>query len=216
MLVRSSYRTTSYTDTAADLPAVEATFSRRRLKKQVMDALGAAAWQREHETFGYRWTGTDTLTWGSPMDWIRIRMAACLLGNPPEGAAVEQDRLTQYDALRQILNAMESPVLHKLEAAYSFRDALAVERFLGRHPQLIDLLIEAHAHVAEHFGPHVHVVLEVVADPESDTGDQLFAYISTTLPPGEALGRLDRIDEEWFLDKLDVAGGLFNFNLEAA
>jgi hypothetical protein len=216
MLVPTSHRTASYADTAADLPSVEVVFTRRRLKKQVLDALGAAAWQQAHETFGYRWTGTDTLTWGSPTDWIRIRMAVCLLDSPPAVDAVEQNRLTQYDALRQILNAIESPSLHRLEEAYSFRDALAVERFLDRHPQLIDLLIEAHAHVVKHFGPDVHVVLEVVVDPESDIGEQLFAYISTTLTPGEALDRLDRVDEEWFLNQLDVAGGLFNFNLEAA
>jgi len=45
---------------------------------------------------------------------------------------------------------------------------------------------------------------------------ELFAYIRTSLPVDEALSRLDKFDEEWFLDQLDRAGGRFNFNLEFA
>jgi len=58
------------------------------------------------------------------------------------------------------------------------------------------------------------VVLEVVSDPEVEDMDELFAYILTSFPVDEALARLAKLDEEWFLDQLDQVGGRFNFNLE--
>jgi hypothetical protein len=58
------------------------------------------------------------------------------------------------------------------------------------------------------------VTLEVVSDPEVEGVEELFAYILTSLPVNEALARLHRLDEEWFLDQLDRVGGRFNFNLE--
>jgi hypothetical protein len=79
---------------------------------------------------------------------------------------------------------------------------------------LIDVLLEAHAYLQKHFGPDPKVALQVVSDPEAKGGDQLFAYILTPLSVDKALTRLDRIDEEWFLDQLDRTDGLFNFNLE--
>lgn len=216
MLVPTTHRHASYQHADADLPSADTALARQRLKRQVLDALGAAASQPPHKTFGYRRRGTDTLTWGSPKDWLNVRMAACLLDGPPEARSIGENCLLQYEELRQLLSSMEASGLCRLQDHYSFRHAQAVERFLDRHPQLIDLIIEAHPHVAQHFGPEVHVVLEVVRDPEGETSEQLFAYISTTLPACEALACLDRVDEEWFLNQLDVAGGLFNFNLEAA
>jgi hypothetical protein len=98
---------------------------------------------------------------------------------------------------------------------YTFRNAAAVRRFLLAHLSLIGVLVEAYSHLSKYFGPDPRVALEIVSDPEADDGrDQLFAYILTSLPVDEALVRLDRLDEEWFLDQLDQVGGLFNFNLE--
>jgi len=90
----------------------------------------------------------------------------------------------------------------------------AVGRFLHTHPQLIEVLLEASVYLQKHFGPDPQVTLEVVSDPEVEGVEELFAYILTSLPVNEALARLHRLDEEWFLDQLDRVGGRFNFNLE--
>ena len=93
-------------------------------------------------------------------------------------------------------------------------NAAAVGRFLHAYPQLIEVLLEAHVYLQKYFGPDPQVTLEVVSDPEVEGVEELFAYILTSLPVNEALARLDKLDEEWFLDQLDRVGGRFNFNLE--
>ncbi len=82
------------------------------------------------------------------------------------------------------------------------------------YPQLVEVLLEAHVYLQKYFGPDPRVTLEVVSDPEVEGMDELFAYIVTTLSVDEALARLDRLDEEWFLDQIDRVDGRFNFNLE--
>ena len=111
-------------------------------------------------------------------------------------------------------DTIESQRLYQLEEVYSLRDAAAVRRFLHACPQLVEVLLEAHVYLQKYFGPDPQVTLRVVSDPEAESMDELFAYILTPLPVDEALARLDRLDEEWFLDQLDRVDGKFNFNLE--
>ena len=107
-------------------------------------------------------------------------------------------------------------VYAQLEKVYSFRNAEAVRRFLQTHPHLIEVILEAYPYLVKYFGPNPQVMLEVVGDPEAEGLEELFAYILTSLPVDEALARLDKLDQEWFLDQLDRIGGQFNFNLEFA
>jgi len=178
------------------------------LRNLVLDALAASAWQSYRQTFSYRWKGEDTLDWGNLDNWLQIKLARDLVASSP-GAQIQ---LAEYDALRQFI--VESSRLRRLGEFYSFRDMPPVRRFLRAHPQLIDVLLEAHTYLEKHFGPGPLVTLEVVSDPEAVDWDQLFAYILTSLPVDEAQARLDRLDEEWFLGQLDRIGDLFNFNLE--
>ena len=113
-----------------------------------------------------------------------------------------------------LLNIIESRHLHQIEEMYSLRNVAAVRGFLRAYPQLVEVLLEAHIYLQKYFGPDPQVTLAVVSDPEVEGMDELFAYILTPLPVDEALARLDRLDEEWFLDQLDRVGGQFNFNLE--
>jgi hypothetical protein len=50
-------------------------------------------------------------------------------------------------------------------------------------------------------------------DPEVEGLDVLFGYISTDLPVEEALERLERFDEMWFLDAMPDIPARLNFNL---
>lgn len=127
-------------------------------------------------------------------------------------AALNHNIVLVHDTLQELV--AEDPRLHQIEKFYSLRNRTDVRRFLRTHPQLIEVLLDARAHVQEHFGSGIPVVLEVVSDPEVEGWDQLFAYILTSLPVREALAQLNKLDKEWFLDQLDRVDGLFNFNLE--
>ena len=97
---------------------------------------------------------------------------------------------------------------------YSMRDEPAVRGFLDMHPSLGPALLQASPYLKEHFGEDVEVTLEVVGDPEAEGRQELFAYIRTRLAAEEAYARLNRLDEEWFLDRVAQFHGRFNFNLE--
>ena len=101
----------------------------------------------------------------------------------------------------------------ELRQVYSFRDATAVVRFLRVRPSLVGVLLEAQSQLESHFGANPQVVLEVVSDPEGER-DELFAYVRTSASVDESLARLDRFDEDWFLDQLDRVNGRLNFDLE--
>jgi len=96
----------------------------------------------------------------------------------------------------------------------TLHNAAAVRHFLCAYPQLVEVLLDAHVYLQKYFGTEPKVTLKVVGDPEVEGMDELFAYILTSLPVDEALARLNRLDEEWFLDQLDRVDGRFNFNLE--
>jgi len=189
------------------------------LQELILNALGASIGIAPQTTFNYRLRGTDTLTWGDQNPWIEIKGIRGLLSlrdplflrkEDPDEEFIET-RAIKYGAL---LDAVESHRFRRLEEIYSFRDAEAVRRFLHAYPQLVEVLLEAHVYLQKYFGPDPRVTLEVVSDPEVEGMDELFAYIVTTLSVDEALARLDRLDEEWFLDQIDRVDGRFNFNLE--
>ncbi len=86
--------------------------------------------------------------------------------------------------------------------------------FLDAHPFLVPLLMEAHGKIEKHFGPFPDVVLEVVTDPEAENDRELFALVQTDLSPDEALHRLDRLDQEWWLEASLQARCLLNIDVE--
>ncbi len=171
-------------------------------------ALSAASWRGPQQTFSYSWSGEGTAIWTPAHDSIQKDSVQSLLESASSNVDVY---MIEYLVLRDILGSAR---LHVLEETYSFRDATVVRRFLQIHPHLVKLLLDAYPYLLELFGPDPEVALEVVSDPEVADWDQLFAYICTPLPVNEALARLHRLDEEWFLDQLDRADDLFNFNLE--
>ncbi|MBI4641910.1 MAG: hypothetical protein HY731_14570 [Candidatus Tectomicrobia bacterium] len=97
---------------------------------------------------------------------------------------------------------------------YDSRRPEEVFRFLQTHTFLLPLLMEAYGKIVEYFGPSPDMVLEVIADPETENDRELFAFIRTSLPPDEALGKLDRLDKEWWLDEADRAEGKLCIHVE--
>ncbi len=104
--------------------------------------------------------------------------------------------------------------LQQIEHLYLVTNSSVVRQFIRLHPTLAGVLREAYGPLSELFGPSPKVSLSVVHDPEQENLTELIASILTPLEPDAALGRLDALDEYWFLDQIDRVQGHLNFNLE--
>ena len=109
--------------------------------------------------------------------------------------------------LRQAITA-------ELDELFDYRKKDRVRAFLKSHPNLIDFLQESYYYLYKFFGPNAKHILEVVSDPENNH-QTLFVFIHTSLSINKALAKLDKFDDEWFLDHFDQVDGDLNFNLEA-
>lgn len=101
-----------------------------------------------------------------------------------------------------------------VEPRYDFRRPPEVSSFLQAHPFLLPLLVEAHEKVTEYFEPSTKPILEAITDPEAEDSQELFVLIPTHDTPEEALSRLDRLDQEWWLDVLPQARGKMTIDVE--
>lgn len=101
-----------------------------------------------------------------------------------------------------------------LEQLYTFRRPEEVHRFVRADAFLVALLLDAYFQIAKHFGPQPYVILEVITDPEAENYSELFAFIRTSLPPDQALHKLHRFDDEWWLDEAARAEGKLCIHVE--
>ncbi|MBU4224946.1 MAG: hypothetical protein KKC71_03910 [Chloroflexi bacterium] len=173
--------------------------------------LGVSAWDEAYgQTFGYRWKGEDTLTWGNADEWILIKWLAQRF--------FTQEQLDISTFAKQEVNlwaVVYEARIAKLESIYTFRNSDAVKKFLIDNKRIFSVLWDTRPVVEEFFGNDASIALEVVNDPESANVKQLFGYINAgALSSEEAFERLSAFDEVWFLKQFDLTGGLFNFNLE--
>lgn len=101
-----------------------------------------------------------------------------------------------------------------ISAGYQVRDRLNVQRFLREHPFVMPLLHETITKISEYF-PGAPVKLELFQDPESeDVSEHLFVRIGVESEPEEALGKLRRLQSEWWLARLPQARGQMTIGLD--
>ncbi len=81
---------------------------------------------------------------------------------------------------------------------YTFRRPEDVYDFLKKEPSAIALISEAHGRIREHF-PQGEIFMEVLRDPGSPIERELLISISTSLPPSDAVRKLDAFDDSWWL-----------------
>ncbi len=104
-------------------------------------------------------------------------------------------------------SAHSEAAIKSFERLYAFRRPEEVRQFLEAYPFLVALLRETRDKIGDYFGPQTAVTLEVVTDPEAIDDRELFAFIQTSLPSHEALDKLERLDQEWWLDAADRSEG---------
>jgi hypothetical protein len=100
-----------------------------------------------------------------------------------------------------------SPPVDAIERLFLVDHPDDIRTFIAARPHLISILHEASERIPDSFPPMTKVSLDLVGHPESGSRPELVLRIQTSLPMAEALDRLDRLDEEWWLDTLPVAQG---------
>ena len=96
---------------------------------------------------------------------------------------------------------------------YTLRRPNDVYDFLKKEPSAIAQILETYERIQEYF-PQDEIFMEVLADPGSPIEKELLISISTSLPPIDAIRRLDAFDDSWWLGvssvrpQISVLGGI--------
>lgn len=128
--------------------------------------------------------------------------------------------MRQWDESGASVTRASGVQLDLIERLYSLTNRGRVLRFLDEHAFLVPVLFEAFARILERF-PLSRLFLEVVVDPEiaqaddaKVDGEQLILAIATSLEVEEAMNRLERLDNDWWLEVLPHTQGRLCVNLE--
>ena|SRR5438105_920259 len=105
----------------------------------------------------------------------------------------------------------------RLSIHFGFENRRIVIQFLEQAAFLVDVLIEARKKIDHYFGSDTLTSLEVFTDPEDDhSGPILFVLILTALHSDAASTRLERLDQEWWLNQPYQVKRVMNIDLEYA
>jgi hypothetical protein len=114
-------------------------------------------------------------------------------------AEIDRDR-QEIDSLGQSING------------YILLEPSSAIDFIQEHQELVALLNESYKEIRKYF-PTENLKLELVSDREIAEDQQLFVYVCTSMSVTDALQKLDEFDQRWWLERIDRANGLLNFNL---
>lgn len=104
--------------------------------------------------------------------------------------------------------------IDKLLQWYKCRDDASIRTYLTNNPSLTKLLEEAGERIRKYFGPDVRVVLDIIKDSEMDDHERLFVFVQTDLSVDDALGYLDELYEQWWLDALSTVQPKISIDVE--
>ena len=96
----------------------------------------------------------------------------------------------------------------------TFRNREAVVAFLERHPEIEPFLGSALPVLTKCFDAPIEVDLEVMSYAYESAYDELVGWIQSTDDVDTGMKKLDRFEEEWFLDHMEMVHNKFNFNIE--
>jgi len=101
-----------------------------------------------------------------------------------------------------------------IEVLYQVANSREAKAFVLGRPYLLDVLYEAYAHLMLSFGDWPRVALRQEVDPEISERQYLCVTLVTDIPVLEAIQRMDRFDEHWWLDRIATYGQRLVFVLE--
>lgn len=131
-------------------------------------------------------------------------------------AQSEQAQLSSWISSNSSVTLASRDQIGLIERTYLLQGRETALTYLERRPHLIPLLLEARSMIPLYF-QGVPVMLRLVEPPDDDSPQQLGLYI---LVPGdnpdEAVARLTRFDQEWWLDAMDRSLGDLFITIAAA
>jgi len=114
---------------------------------------------------------------------------------------------------RDTSNLIVDSRVEGLQQYFEFRRPEEVSEFLLVNPFLLELLPEAQAHIKRNF-PESKLFLELFPPVEDGEEPHLVIYITTALGYKEASIKLDRLDEDWWIETFGQTQGKLNIDLE--
>jgi len=91
---------------------------------------------------------------------------------------------------------------HVIRQKYSVLDAAATGAFVLDHAYLLDLLLEAYFPLQALFDEQAQIQVRLKVDPEIPDRRYLSVRVVTRLSAHDALRRMDRFDQDWWLDRI--------------
>ena len=102
----------------------------------------------------------------------------------------------------------------------SDKEEVTIQQILSQHPFLIQVLREAFDKIQLYF-PGSQVFLNTVNNPEASANhagvsdnEELVVYISTTMPPQEAVEALEKFYDDWWISTSTHTKGMLSIGLE--
>ena len=96
--------------------------------------------------------------------------------------------------------------LSEIERRFDFDERERVLDYLDRHPHLLPLLVDVADQIPCYFRPDDRALMQLIEDEDIGV-EQLYAIVRSGLDPDEVEARLNRLDEEWWLDAVERADG---------
>jgi hypothetical protein len=132
----------------------------------------------------------------------------------PKGSAVSREVQGIPTWLDPGTSTMCAPDLQLVRENYILKDYRGVSEFLETYPFLVPLLTEVFIKIQHYFEPYPQVFLDVIKEPEFPNDVRLAVFIRTNLSPEDALKKLDRLDQDWWLEAMIEAHGKLYIHLE--
>lgn len=89
-----------------------------------------------------------------------------------------------------------------------------VKKFLLKNQILYSLIEEIPNKISQYFGNNQRLSLKLSHEPDYPNSSELWIFVMTELSAKEALPILEKFDEEWWFEKLDLADCKLNISLE--
>jgi hypothetical protein len=103
--------------------------------------------------------------------------------------------------------------IHQIEDLYSFRNLEEAQSYLAQYPFIVHVLADAYSKIGSYF-PQSPLSLEVMGGVEQGEEAQMVMFIGTSTTPDEALQTLNKFDDEWWLDVMDLVDGRLTITVE--
>jgi hypothetical protein len=92
-------------------------------------------------------------------------------------------------------------IMGLLNYMYALKNAGEIRCTIEKHNYLTSLLDDAYEDIRKEF-PCEKISLEIYSDPAYPTEKEVLISILTSMSPDEAINRLDRVDDDWWINNL--------------